>query len=334
MKNKKKEKTNIILLILIILLATGLGLVVWKVQRDADREIIPEAGTSLHADHSSEYLTYLGKNYPVLRRMTSVLLIGTDNYINDSKQTNIEAFYNYNQADFLVVLVFDHDKKTVTPLQINRETMCSVPWLSVNGLVGGYVTEQITLSHTYGSGKKDSCENTIQAVRNLLYHAPVDHYMAFTMDAVPLVNDLVGGVTVTLEDDIPSMGKEYVKGATVTLKGRNALNFVRTREKNLDSNVVRMSHQRLYLTGFTKSARTAVTKNQDLVVDALKAVDPFLTTNLSVNQISEMITDLTDYEILPVITPKGELKMGEQFAEFWPDEASVWDCVHTSFCKR
>ena len=82
------------------------------------------------------------------------------------------------------------------------------------------------------------------------------------------------------------------------------------------------------------SARRAVGKNEDLVVDALRAIDPFLTTNLSVNQISEMITDLTEYEILPVITPGGELKMGESFAEFWPNEASVWDCIHISFCKR
>ena len=157
MKTKEKRNLNAGLIILILVLATGLGLVVWKVQRDADREVIAEAGQSLHADHTSEYLTYQEKNYPVLRRMSSVLLVGTDNYVDDAKQNKIEAFYNFNQSDFLVILVFDHDKKTVTPLQVNRDTMCAVPWLTVNGVVGGTVTEQIALAHTYRSGKKDSC---------------------------------------------------------------------------------------------------------------------------------------------------------------------------------
>ena len=332
---KKESKKNILLLVLVIIMAAGLGLVVWKVQREADREVIAEAGQSLHADHSSEYLTYQENNYPVIRRMSSVLLIGTDNYVDDAKQNKIEAFYNYNQSDFLVILVFDHDKKTVTPLQIDRDTMCSVPWLSVNGLVGGYVTEQIALSHTYGSGKKDSCENVIHAVRDLLYQAPVDHYLAFTMDAVPVVNDLVGGVTVTLEDDIPALGKEFVKGASITLKGQTALRFVRTRDHSrLDSNITRMTHQRLYLTAFTEAARTAAVKNQDLATRAFKALDPFMTTNLTVNQISEIIDHLVNYEILPVISPEGELAMGERFAEFYPDEASVWNCVYSAFCKK
>ena len=321
-------------MVLLLLMASGLGLVVWKVQQDADREVIAEAGQSLHADHTSEYLTYQEKNYPVLRRMSSVLLIGTDNYVDDAKQNKTEAFYNFNQSDFLVILVFDHDKKTVTPLQVNRDTMCEVPWLTVNGMVGGTVTEQITLAHTYGSGKKDSCENVITAMRDLLYQAPVDHYLAFTMDAVPVINDLVGGVTVTLEDDVPAMGEEYVKGATVTLKGQNALRFVRTRELNLNGNMTRMNHQRLYLASFTEAARAAAAKNQDLATQAFKAIDPFLTTNLSVNQISEIIDDLVNYEILPVISPEGELVMGEEHVEFYPDDASIWECVYTAFCKK
>ena len=332
--NKKKKNMTPVLLALVILLAAGLGFMVWKVQRDADSEVIIEAGQSLHADHTSEYLTYQEKTYPVKRRMSSVLLIGTDNYVDDTKQNRIDAFYNYNQSDFLVILVFDHDNKTVLPLQVNRDTMCAVPWLTVNGMVGGYVTEQIALAHTYGSGKDDSCENVVQAVRDLLYQAPVDHYLAFTMDAVPVINDLVGGVTVTLEDDVPALGEEFVKGATVTLRGKNALTFVRTRELNLNGNMTRMNHQRLYLASFTETARAAAEKNQDLATQAFKAIDPFLTTNMTVNHISEIIDDLVNYEILPVISPEGELVMGEEHVEFYADDASVWECVYTAFCRK
>ena len=66
------------------------------------------------------------------------------------------------------------------------------------------------------------------------------------MDAVPLLNDLVGGVTVKLEDDIPQLGPAYRKGESVTLRGKEALRFVRYRDTSLlDDNLRRMGHHRL-----------------------------------------------------------------------------------------
>ena len=336
----KKKKTNLILLLLVLLLASALGLAVWKVQLDADREVVEGAGTSLHADHTSEYIEYEGSQYPVKRRMSSILLIGTDNYADTAEEVKNTGNYNFQFADFLGILVFDHDNKTVTPFQINRDTIANVPWITSSGKVEGYGVMQITFAHTFGSGREDSCENTVEAVRNLIYRAPVDRYMAFTMDAVPVMNDLVGGVTVTLEDDIPSLGEAYVKGAAVTLRGQDALRFVRQRDTSvMESNATRMAHQRLYLAGFTDAARAAAAKNQDLAVDAFKAIDRFLCTNLTVNNISEIVNDLCEYEILPVVTPEGTYTLsalfveGLEHAEFHPDEASLWDCVRSVFCR-
>ena len=68
-----KKKTNSILLCLIAFLGLALGVTVWKVQQDADREVVEGAGTSLHADHTSEYIEYEGSQYPVKRRMSSIL---------------------------------------------------------------------------------------------------------------------------------------------------------------------------------------------------------------------------------------------------------------------
>ncbi len=335
------KKRNTILLVLVLLLGVGLGIFVWQTQKAADNEVVEGAGTSLHADHTSEYIEYNGQQYPVKRRFSSILLIGTDTSDTAPKKVVESENYNYQFADFLGVLVFDHDKKTVTPFQINRDTVCKVPWLTSSGKEEGYGVMQITYAHTFGKGKEDSCENTVKAVRWLLYNAPVDRYMAFTMDAVPVMNDMVGGVTVTLEDDIPSLGEEFVKGATVTLKGSKALQFVRQRNTDvLESNVTRMAHQRLYLAAFTEAARAAAAKNQDLAVDAFKALNPFLCTNLTVNNMSEMVEDLCNYEILPVVTPEGTYTSKDRFdegiehAEFTPDEASLWDCVYKAFCRE
>lgn len=331
-----KKPTNKFLIILIVILATAIGTGLFFVQKAINNEVIEGAGSAQNAVKAVTSIIHGGKVYRLKRNTDAVLVMGIDR--SEDKSTNfefeIEAYYNYDMADFIALLVFDHEAKTVTPFQVNRDTMCAVPWLGVNGIVGGHRTEQIALAHSYGTGKHDSCVNVRNAVSDFLYGVPVDNYMAFTMDAVPIINDLVGGVRVTLEDDIPSLGKEFVKGATVTLRGKEALGFVRTRDTRLlNSNLIRQNHQRIYLAAFAEAARNAVQGNEDLAVDVFKAVDRFMCTDLTVNDVSAMVNQLCEYTVLPVVSPDGELVMGERFAEFYVDDDSLWDCVRQTFCR-
>ena len=330
MKKNRKRLLLILDLLLVLLIVGG----VFLFQKRSEARERAAVGEEALNRRYVQTVTLDGEEVALKRGLTSVLLIGTDNFVDDAKQLEIEAFYNNNLADFLVVLVFDHSAHTVTPFQICRDTMCDVPWLSVNGLVGGTQWEQITYAHTYGSGKEDSCVNTRNAVEGLLHGVPIDHYFAFTMDAVPVANDLVGGVTVTLEDDIPALGNEYVKGAHITLKGQAALRFVRYRNIELiDDNLTRMAHQRLYINAFTDAARAAAAANPDLVTDAWRAVEKFLCTDLSVENFTDMVNHLTDYELLPTVTPTGEYRLGE-YAEYYMDPASLTAGIRSTFCKE
>ena len=330
-KNKNRKRNQILLGVLALVLMLGLGTAVYIVQKQADSEVIPEAGTSWNADHTSEYIVYQDKQYPVIRRLSTLLLIGTDKESDDDIQEDLR---NHAQSDFLVVLVFDHDRKTVTPLQFNRDTVCETSWLDENGKVGGWKTEHLAFAHTYGSGREDSGENTVRVLRKLIYDAPVDHYLSFTMDAVPLLNDLVGGVTITLDEDIPALGEEYKAGSSVTLKGPEVLRFIRYRERLAGSNYYRMARHRLYLAAFLDSARAAAAKNQDLVLDAFKAIDPFICTDLTANSLSEMADQLCEYEVLDILSPEGSIVAGAKFYEFHPDEESLWNCIYTAYCRK
>ena len=322
-----KKNRKLLLLAFELLCVAAILLGVFFFQRRAEDQ---DASLVTAEDAARRYrpaLSYQGQSYPLKRNTSSLLLIGTDNFVGDSKQ--YEGLpYNFNLADFLVVLVFDHSAKTVTPFQICRDSMCEVPVTS-----GGTKRMQITLAHTYGSGKQDSCENVQKAAETLLLGVPIDSYLSFTMDTVPYINDLVGGVTVTLEDDIPALGPEYVKGATITLRGTSALRFVRYRNTDLlDDNLRRMSHHRLYLTAFADAARASAAKDSEFVTRVFKAVEKFICTNLSMEQVSDMLNNLNEYEILPAVTPDGEYVMGKEFAEYIVDETSLWDCVRMVFC--
>lgn len=327
-----KKKTKILLIVLDVILVAGIIAGVLFYRNSRSREV-PVSEEDL-ARRYTRTVTLGEEEVPLRRHVTSILLIGTDNYIDDEKQNEIELHYNFDLADFLVLLVFDHESKTVTPFQINRDTMCEVPWISVNGITDGTEFEQICFAHTYGSGKEDSCKNTVTAVSDLLCGVPVENYFAFTMDAVPILNDAVGGVTVELSEDLPSLGEEYVKGAVITLKGDEAIRFVRIREYDpLDANLPRMARHRQYIEAFTESARSAVSNDSDFAVNTFNKIKPYLVTDLSMEQLTDMVNYLNGYELLPAVTCEGEYVEGE-FAEFYPDEASLRNCIREIFCER
>lgn len=328
-KLKDKKTKRIILIADVVILILLIAAVVLSQLEKSNAE-----GSDDIDSFYSRFIEHDGQVYPVKRNLRSVLLIGTDNRDGDEEPSEIETFYNDKMADYLILMVFDNTRKTVTPFQINRDTYCDVPWLSVNGLVGGYEPLPISIAHAFGSGGRDSSRNTVNAVTGLLYGAPVDHYFTFSMDTVPILNDLVGGVTVTLEDDIPALGEKYVKGATITLKGEEALRFVRTRSHDrLDANVTRMAHHRLYMNAFAAQAKKTIDKNPEFVIDAFDKVERFLNTDLTVENVSELVNHYYDYEVLPMVTPTGTYARSIRgTAEFHPDEDSLWDCVRSTFC--
>ena len=326
-KKKTGKALSIVLVLLVLLAVAAVIAALYTVQKSAREQ---DASLVTPEDAARRYrpsLSYQGESYPLKRNMSSMLLIGTDNFSGDRKQHE-GLPYNFNLADFLTVLVFDHKAKTITPLQICRDTMCEAPLPS-----GETERMQITLSHTYGSGGADSCEYTRQAAEWLLFEAPIDKYLAFTMDTVPLVNDMLGGITVTLEEDLPDLGPAYVKGATVTLKGMEALRFVRYRDTSLlDDNLRRMAHHRQYLTAVVDAAQKAAADDDELPLRIFRAAEKFINTDMSAEELSALFNDLNEYTVLPAVTADGSYVMGTEFAEYLVDEASLWDCVHGAFC--
>ena len=322
----KKKKVLLILLEVLAVLAVIAGVFFFQQRAEKqDQALVTVEDTEKRFRPS---LIYQDKQYPIKRNISSLLLMGTDNYIDDKNQVPDSSIYNYNHADFVAVLVFDHARKTVTPLQLCRDAMVDV--MTVNGM--RHV--QLTLVHTIGNGKEDSANAMRDTVEKILYNAPIDNFMSFSLEAIPLLNDLVGGVSVTLEEDLPAFGSDFVAGATVTLRGQQAIRFVRTRDTSLlDDNLRRMAHHRQYLAGFTEAARDAASRDQDLAVKAFKLIEKYICTDLTVDGISRLVDNLCNYELMPVVTPPGVYTMGDQYAEFNFDEPALWESVRSVFCE-
>lgn len=320
-KRKVFRYAAIALLFVFLLSAALLLLDVWEKRQGRFRSLDTE-GTAVE---------YNGTEYVLKDNVETFLVMGLDKF---EESATSDSYNNDKQADFLMLLVFDNSSKKCTAVHINRDTMANMNILGVAGQKVDTVTKQIALAHTYGNGKEVSCRNTADAVSELLLGIKVDHYLSLTMDSVPTLNDLVGGVEVSVLDDFTGIDDTLVKGETVSLLGEHALNYVRTRYGLEDSsNSTRMERQRQYLKALYTKTQQCIENDDEFIVDASLKMADYIVSDRSVTQLQELTRKFSAYEFVEICTIEGESVVGEEFIEFYPDEDSIEKIVIDLFYK-
>ena len=322
--------TAAILAAVLVLLAGMLLLQRWENTQDAPVSSLgPSSAVEADAPVDGREITYYnGTAYAKKEDLETVLLLGVDKFEGETP----EGYLNNQQADFLLLLVMDKQNETCTPIQLNRDTMTQIRILGVTGEPAGTTTGQLALAHTYGSGEEDSCENTALAVSNLLYGMEIDHYVSLTMDGVALLNDLVGGVTVEVLDDFSGIDDSLMQGEIVTLKGQQALTYVRSRGGMEDSsNLHRMERQRQYLAALQQQLKAAVRQEDGFTLDALLQLNEYMVSDCTVDQLSNLGDSLAAYQVSDILTTPGDAQEGEEFIEFTVDEAALQQLVMDVF---
>lgn len=277
------------------------------------------------------------------KNLVTYLLIGVDEF---GEVQESGSYNNTEQADFLALLVVNKTDKTYSVVHINRDTMADVDRLGIGGMKAGIVHEQIALSHTYGDGLEMSCKNTVRAVSRLLGRGKnsygmavdidIDYYVSLTMDAVAIVNDQLGGVTLTLneDEDLTEINEKWIPGATITLTGSDALSFVRARMSVQDgTNISRMNRQRHYIEELIKQ-RQGTTYSYSFASDLYTEIKDYVVTNCSVGNFDDLLGYISAYEYTGTVTPDGEAKVGEKFMEFYVDEEKLDTLVRDTFYEK
>ncbi len=290
----------------------------------------PETRTQLpQADQ--ETVEVDGVTYRKKSRLTTILVMGVD---HETQET-----YDYRkagQADFLRLIVLDNKNKTVQQLQIDRDTITPVTMLGVLGDRYEPVTQQICLGYAFGDGRQSSCEVTVEAVENLLGGQKIDQYLSMGLDGISTLNDLAGGVTVTLEDDFSAIDPAMTKGTTLTLWGDQAEVYVRTRRSiGVGTNEARMARQEQYIRQITSQLDAKVQQDQNFVLTAYDALEPYLYTNIPRGQLANEAWAAKDYERMDTIKPDGTYQVGEDgFMEFYPDADALQQAVLQLFYEK
>ena len=301
----------LILILVLVFLISGLRIL---------ESTVFSSGQNQGETFERKTITRDGVEYFPRQDITVMLVMGID---QEGPVQDSGHYRNSGAADVVMLLIFDEKDENGRILYLNRDTMLRMPVLGMGGKQAGTNYGQLALAHTYGSGLEDSCENTKNAVSAFLNGISIDYYIAANMDAISILNDAVGGVTVTVEDDFSDVDPSISKG-TMTLRGEQAVSFVRSRKGLGDQlNLSRIRRQKTYIEGFSHAFHKSMEENSEFVVKVYDQVSPYLVSDCSVNTISGMLSRYKGYEIVEIVTPEGENVLGEEYYEFHVDEESL-----------
>lgn len=322
MKKQAKQIIGICLIVLCVLAILFSGFKILSLLNPATEPIMQ--GTN---EIQRNGVTY----FP--RQDINVMLVMGIDLDGPVKDTSLEA--DKGEADMVALVVFDETNRKINIVHINRDTMVDMNVIGIDGKkADDVVHRQLAMAHTYGTGLKDSCENTRNAVSNLFYGLGINYYVAINQDAIPILNDTVGGVTVEVTEDFSAVNPDITMGTT-TLMGKAALDYVQIRENIGDqTNISRMSRQEKYMKSFMKVFNQKTQEDEAFLLTTYDAVDEYVVTNFTTKSMSSVLKQYADYEIGEVLSLDGELKMGpDGFYEYHLDEKALDDLVLRMFFK-
>ena len=253
--------------------------------------------------------------------ITNYLIIGVDK----EDVTQVSGHQHGGQADFLIILSVDRIRRTITPVMLDRDAMVEMQTYGVFGHPSGSRVMQLCLAQAYSGVNIPGSVNTVQTVEKMLFGVKINHYIVLDMTAIPLINDAIGGVEVTLYDDFSAYDPAMTRGTTLRLMGEQAEFFVRGRMTIADgSNASRMARQQQYLSGLLTQFRRSVRGDQRKLNEVLNSAKGHMSSDASNETLLHDVNAYDDYEWNAMRILTGEHAVDEYgFAEFWVDEAAL-----------
>lgn len=313
---KKKTSTGVLLRIILLLLV----IVIFYSGLQILASTVLQFQTTTQGQNERKTIVRDGVEYFPRQDITVMMVLGID---QEGPVKSSNYYRNNGSADSVMLLIFDETEETCTVLYLNRDTMLTMDVLGILGEPAGTTFGQLALAHTYGSGLEDSCINVKNTLMNFLHGMTIDYYVAMNMDAIPILNDAVGGVTVNVTDDFSKVNPSITMGE-VTLHGDQVLDYVRTRKDVGDQkNVTRMARQRQYVDGFLDALDKKGHEDIGFAVRLYEQAAPYIVTDCSVETLSKIMNHYLDYKLQDAVIPEGDNRIEDGHYAFYADEEKL-----------
>ncbi len=280
-------------------------------------------------------ITWNGEEYTYNNLVTCILYAGVD---STGKMEASVQYGNKARADSIALVVLDKYNDRLSVLAINRDTMTQIRRYSMTGNDDGLYTSHIGYAYTWGDGGEVSCENLCEAVSLLLGGIPILDYVVTNQDSMTYINNLVGGVTVTVPNsELAEEYPELYEGAQVQLDDTNIRAFLQYRDTSEDfSNEGRMERQQTYVTAYIETVRGMNTSQIEEAWDNLADMDDYMQTSITENKyldLAELVQEL-EFTDDSYIQLEGEDEAGELHDEFYADEDALQELIIDLFYIR
>ncbi|MBQ6887284.1 MAG: LCP family protein [Lachnospiraceae bacterium] len=333
---------TVITIVTILIVVLGIVAVLRIIGKNNLTTSIVDAAETIDIGKADETLKdnqilYNGKVYELNEELITILVMGIDKEtvttVGGQSWTEEEAGeYAGGQADALFLMIINPRDKNVYVIAINRNSMVDVDVWDENGNYKGVFTKQVALQHGYGDGKEESCKRQVKTVSRMFHNIPIHSYAAVSMDAIPELNDALGGITVEVLDDIiyPEYDMNLHQGDIVTLYGEKAYWYVRLRNENVfNSNELRLQRQKQYLTTFAAEAKNQATSDIRVAINLYNTVSKYMVTDIDLSSFTYLATEALGYnfDINNLYSLQGEVIQGNNFEEFYVDDNALQELI-------
>lgn len=275
-------------------------------------------------------IRYQGSIYRYNADILTFLFLGID--VNDEVDVREEGIEG-GQSDAIFLLVLNPHSKEISVIAVNRNTMTDIDVYNKDGGYMGKIKGQITLQHAYGDGARLSCERSREVVSRLFYDLPIHGYCSINMGALPAMNDMVGGVEVTVMEDVGNL-KE---GETTLLVGKDAYYYLRYRDvDSFGSADRRLDRQKQYLKAYAAAAKKAMKEDITLPVKLYNTLSKYMVTDVTIDEVSYLAARISDYSIDSerFYSLQGDTVMGEKLEEFYINEEALYELILEVFYEE
>lgn len=326
---QKKRIRYLGAVVLILLAAAMIGIIVFSA---AGRSTISYTQTEEDTE-ASDLVELNGELYVPKKNIETYLFMGIDDPGTVHKR---EEYDGTGQCDTIILLVRDRSTGTYMTLSLDRNTMMEVKSLTPDGRYLATTTDQLSLAHSVGDGLEISCENVIDAVSNFLLGQKIDGYAAINMGAIGTINHLLGGITVTIQDDFSQQDSSLIMGETVTLSDEQAVSYIRGRMYVGDGkNEDRVRRQNEYMEAAEVRFRELCSADNTFPMEFYEAMSEYVVTNISAMKFSKLAMLMANGKESGSLKLEGETIIGDlELEEFWADQESLEEVIAQLFYKK
>ena len=308
------------IILAVVILTGGTFLILHEIGRSSmhsyeNAQVIPpstdEAGKAIiPVDKTGRVITYDGVTYELNEDLIAVTFIGVDD--GQGEEADLRM------SDAIYILTADTVTGKVRILGISRDTMADIDLYSEEGAFVDTEKKQMAYAYAYGNEKVSGGKNTNTSISRLFYGLPFNNYFAINLNALITLNDTIGGVTLTssMTFTSPIDGRTINEGETVTLHGKEAERYVRSRDTEvLDSNNARMQRQQEYIRAFLQSIVPAAKKDISVISKLYDEIKVNSDSSLDIAKMtyiaSTALTKLRNASDIEYVNLKGEITAGE-----------------------